>query len=107
MAKKQIKNNNLTIRQILGKIKQKNIMDAIKLRERINKQVDLLNENELLEFYGVIINFLNKKTDINEWNNLPEIEKQGIFDAIAEIDEGKGIDHNDVVRKYKIKYSYD
>lgn len=42
---------------------------------------------------------------MNDWEKLTEEQKQGIIDAIGEIDSGKGISHEEVMENIRKKYS--
>ena len=72
-------------------------MTVSDLKLKIFRQIDSLEKNRLEEFYGVLVNFINEKRDIEDWEKLAEEHKQGIFDAINEIDSGKGIPHEKVM----------
>ena len=74
------------------------------LKNRIINQIDSLDENVLEEFYGILTNFINSKRDINDWEALSENQKQGIFNAISEIEQGKGIPHDQVISDIRQKY---
>ena len=75
------------------------------LKHKILNQIDALDDSILEEFYGLLTNFINSKRDINDWDLLTDIEKQGIIDAISEVDEGKGIPHKQVMSNIRQKYS--
>ena len=75
------------------------------LKHKIIFQIDSLDDNILEEFYGLLTNFINSKRDIDDWDLLTDIEKQGIIDAIGEIDDGKGIPHKQVMSNIRQKYS--
>jgi hypothetical protein len=80
-------------------------MTVSDLKLKLFRQIDSLEKNKLEEIYGVLTNYINGKKDISEWANLSENQKQGIFDAIDEIDAGKGIMNNIVTEKFRKKYS--
>ena len=48
---------------------------------------------------------MNGQKELTDWDTLTESQKTGIIDALEEIEEGKGISHQDVVSKYRNKYS--
>jgi hypothetical protein len=79
-------------------------MTVSDLKLKIFRQIDSLEKNRLEELYGVLINYINEKKDINDWDKLTEEQKQGIFDAIEEIDLGKGISNEKVMSKIHRKY---
>lgn len=81
-------------------------MTVSDLKLKIFRQIDSLEKNRLEELYGVLINFINEKKDISDWMKLTREQKQGIFDAIEEIDLGKGISNEKVMSKIRKKYSH-
>lgn len=81
-------------------------MTASDLKIKIFRQIDSLEKNRLEELYGVVLNFLNEKKDVSDWEKLTEEQKQGIFDAIEEIESGKGIPNEKVMTKFRKKYSH-
>lgn len=80
-------------------------MTVSDLKLKIFRQIDSLEKNRLEEFYGVMINFINEKRDVGDWEKLTEEQKQGITDAIEEIDSGKGIPHEEVMANIRKKYT--
>ena len=80
-------------------------MTISELKLKIFRHIDSLEKDRLEEFYGLLINYINGKRDITEWDNLSVSQKQGILDAIDEIDSGKGIPNKTVLDKYRKKYS--
>ncbi len=81
-------------------------MTASDLKLKIFRQIDSLEKNRLEELYGVFLNYINEKKDISDWERLSEEQKQGIFDAIEEIELGKGITNEKVMSKIRKKYSH-
>ena len=80
-------------------------MTVSDLKLRIFRQIDSLEKNRLEEFYGVLLNYINGQKDISDWNKLTTNQKQGILDAIDEIDSGKGIANKAVLDKFRKRYS--
>ena len=79
-------------------------MTASDLKLKIFRQIDSLERNRLEEIYGVLMNYINGHKDIHDWEKLSEEQKQGIIEAIDEIDSGKGIPHQKVMAKIRKKY---
>jgi len=75
------------------------------LKLKIFRQIDSLEKNRLEEFYGLMMNYLNSKKDISDWQKLSEAQKKGLFDAIDEIESGKGKSNKAILDKYRKKYS--
>jgi hypothetical protein len=81
-------------------------MTVSDLKLRIFRQIDSLEKNKLEEFYGVLLNYINGQKDISDWDKLSPNQKQGILDAIDEIESGKGIPSSVVHDKFRKKYSH-
>ena len=80
-------------------------MTTSDIKLRLFRQIDSLEKSKLEELYGVVVNFINGQKELTDWDTLTESQKTGIIDALEEIEEGKGISHQDVVSKYRNKYS--
>ena len=81
-------------------------MTTSELKLKIFRQVDSLDKSRLEDFYGVLTNFINGQKQIDDWIELTEDQKRGLCDAIDEIDAGKGIPHDEVISKFRKKYSH-
>ena len=75
------------------------------LKLKIFRQIDSLEKSRLEEFYGLMMNYLNSKRDLNDWEKLSKAQKKGIFDAIDEIESGKGEANKAILGKFRKKYS--
>ena len=80
-------------------------MTISELKLKIFRYIDSLEKDRLEEIYGLLINYINGKKDISEWDNLTANQKKGILDAIDEIDLEKDIPGNSVLDKFRKKYS--
>jgi len=81
-------------------------MTVSDLKLKLFRQIDTLDKSKLEEIYGVLINYLNGQNDISEWGKLSDNQKSGIFDAIDELEAGKGIPNRVVLDKFRKKYSH-
>jgi len=79
-------------------------MTTSDIKLRLFRQIDSLEKSKLEELYGVVVNFINGQKELTDWDTLTESQKSGIFDALEEIENGKGIPHQDVMSKYRNKY---
>jgi hypothetical protein len=80
-------------------------MTLADLKLKIFRQVDSLEKNRLEELYGVLLNYLNGQKDVDDWEKLTDEQKQGIDEAIDEIDKGRGISHDKVMAGMRKKYA--
>lgn len=78
-------------------------MTVADLKLKIFRQVDSLEKNRLEEVYGMHTNYLSGSKSLDEWNQLAEEQKSGIFAAMEDIDEGKGVQHDKVMKRIRKK----
>jgi hypothetical protein len=81
-------------------------MTVSDLKLKIFRQIDSLEKSKLEELYGLLTNFVNGQKDVSDWDKLSSSQKQGIFDAIDEIDSGRGASNEVVLDKIRKKYSH-
>ncbi len=80
-------------------------MNIAELKLKFFRQIDGLDEDKLEQAYGVLLNYINGKDDIDEWNNLTTEQQKGIIDSIEQLENNQGISHKEVIKKYKNKYN--
>ena len=80
-------------------------MDASELKLKIFREIDSLEKGSLQELYGYVQNYIRGKEDISEWDSLSLAQQQGIEEAIKDLDKGAGLVHEDVIAKYRKKYT--
>ncbi len=80
-------------------------MTVADLKLKIFREVDSLQKSRLEEVYGMLTNYLRGHKDLDDWGQLTEEQKKGIFEAIEYIDKGKGIPHNKVMANIRKKYA--
>ncbi len=66
------------------------------LRKRVKDYVDHADKKALL----IVERILEKKQDDDWWNALPREVQLSVKKAIKEIDDGKGIPHEEVKKMY-------
>lgn len=82
-------------------------MNAAEIKLDLFRKLDSLKENRLEEAYGVLINFINGKTEVDEWQNLTEKQKAAIMHGIDQLNKGEGKSHSDVMDHMRNKYIND
>ena len=81
-------------------------MSTEEIKLQIFRQVDSFDAAKLKEFYGIMLNFINSERDTDEWIGVSSSEKQGIIDAMEEMNDGKGIPHDQVMARLREKYTH-
>jgi hypothetical protein len=79
-------------------------MTIAELKLKIFREVDSMEKNRLEEFYGLLLNYINGRKDISDWDKLTEEQRQGLLDAINEIESGKCIPHKKVMENIRKKF---
>ena len=80
-------------------------MSTAELKLKLFREIDTLEKSKLEQIYGLVLNFINKDNDTEEWNTLTKTQQKGLLDALEEMNSSEGIDHKKVIEKYKNKYA--
>jgi len=80
-------------------------MSTAELKLKLFRQIDSLDSHKIKELYGVVMNYFNSQNNEEEWESLSDKEQKGIEEAIRELDSELGINHAEVISKYRKKYS--
>jgi len=80
-------------------------MSTAELKLKLFREIDTLEKSKLEQIYGLVLNFINKDNDTEEWNTLSSAQQKGLLNAIEEMNSSEGIDHKKVMEKYKNKYA--
>ena len=95
----------------LNKIKKNGIfvliiyitMSTSELKSNLYKLIDSINDSKTLQSIYTLIS--NKRvTETDFWDELSDKQKAEIEEAIAELDRGEGIPHEQVMKEFKAKY---
>ncbi len=79
-------------------------MSTAEIKLKLFREIDTLDKSKLEQVYGLLFNFLNKETDIEEWDSLSQAQQNGLVQAVAELDAEEGIDHQSIMDKFRKKY---
>ena len=79
-------------------------MNDTEIKIKLFQQIDALENERLIELYGIVSNFINSSDNPDEWEELTKIQKKGLKYGLAELDEGKGLEHGVVMEELKKKY---
>ncbi len=80
-------------------------MTTADLKLKIFRQIDSLQKNRLDEVYGLLMNYFRGQKDIDDWDNLSDEQKQGIIDAVEQLEQGKNISHQKAMTKGRLHYN--
>ncbi|MCK4922549.1 MAG: hypothetical protein KAS71_15960 [Bacteroidales bacterium] len=80
-------------------------MSTSDLKLNIFRKIDSLDEKQLTEIYGLLKNLIHGNYELNDWDELSEYQKNGIVNALDQIESGKGIPNEQVISKFRKKYT--
>ena len=78
------------------------IIKTIKLK--IIREADPPETLKVDEFNRFLPECINSDEETGVWIDLPDSDIRGIIEAIKQLDEGKGIPHNQVMKRIREKY---
>lgn len=81
-------------------------MNTAELKLKLFQEIDTLEKSKLEEIYDLVLNFINKDNDTEEWNILTSTQQKGLLDAIEEMNSSEGIDHKKVIEKHKKRINF-
>ncbi|MBI9065270.1 MAG: hypothetical protein JEZ14_25020 [Marinilabiliaceae bacterium] len=74
-------------------------MNTAELKLKIFRQIDRLDKNKLKDIYGLLTNYINGQQDSADWDKLSSKQKNGIYQAIDELDKAKQVLNEKVIPK--------
>lgn len=82
-------------------------MEIDVIKSDLYHKIDDAREEQVLEIYGLITNYLNSEDTDDEWNSMPPTERTMIEKGLAEANMGLGTPLEEVNRKLMKKYGLD
>jgi len=79
-------------------------MNAAEIKIDLFRKLDSLKENRLKEAYGLLLNYINSKSGIDEWQDLTQEQQAAIKLGIDQLNNGQGRSHNDVIMDIRNQY---
>jgi hypothetical protein len=79
-------------------------MNASEIKIDLFRKLDSLKGKRLEEAYGMLINFINSRNEIDEWQDLTIEQQAAIRIGIQQLDQGEGSKHNDVISDFRKRF---
>ena len=79
-------------------------MNAAEIKIDLFRKLDSLKGNRLEEAYGMLINYINGKSEIDDWQNLTPEQQAAIRLGIDQLNNGEGRNHNNVMSDIRNQY---
>jgi hypothetical protein len=82
-------------------------MDSSQIKIDLFRKLDSLRGRNLEEAYGMLLNFINGKTQIDDWQNLSSEQKDALNLGIEQLDKGQGRNHGSVMTDIRKRFLND
>lgn len=65
-------------------------MNPAEIKIDLFRKLDALKGNRLDEAYGILLNYINGKNELDDWQNLTEEQQKAINLGLQQLDNGEG-----------------
>ncbi|WP_299061308.1 hypothetical protein [uncultured Polaribacter sp.] len=72
-------------------------MNSAEIKIDLFRKLDSLKGNRLEEAYGVLLNYMNGKKELDDWQNLTPEQQDAIRLGVKQLDKGEGREHKKVM----------
>ncbi len=79
-------------------------MSSAELKVDIFRKIDKMDEKYLNKIYAYINQLVDKKNLSEEWEELSDLQKKALLDAVNSAKEGNTVPHEKVISKCKNLY---
>ena len=69
---------------------------VIELAKKLNLKIKVFSLQDAKEVIGTTIS--------DQWDDLSQVQKEGILEAIKQIEDKRGIPNNEIIAKYRSRY---
>ncbi|MCW3808030.1 hypothetical protein [Plebeiibacterium marinum] len=80
-------------------------MNAAEIKIDLFRKLDSLKGNRLEEAYGMLLNFINGKSELDDWQNLTQEQQEAIKYGIDQLNKGEGRSHSDLMTDIRNQYT--
>ncbi len=79
-------------------------MDAAEIKIDLFRKLDSLKGKRLEEAYGMLLNYINGKSELDEWQNLTEEQQNAIRLGVNQLNNGQGKKHQEVMTDLRKRF---
>ncbi len=79
-------------------------MNAAEIKIDLFRKLDSLKGNRLEEAYGMLLNYINGKSELDDWQNLTSEQQEAIQIGLDQLNNGEGRSHSDVMTDIRNQY---
>lgn len=82
-------------------------MNSAEIKIDLFRKLDSLKGKTLEEAYGMLLNYINGKSDFNDWQDLTDEQQTAILHAVEQLEKGHGRSHNEVMSEMRNRFVND
>jgi len=80
-------------------------MNSAEIKIDLFRKLDSLKGNRLEEAYGMLLNYINGKNELDDWQSLTKEQQNAIKLGIKQLDNGEGREHKKVMSDIRKRYT--
>ncbi|WP_055437660.1 hypothetical protein [Lacinutrix algicola] len=80
-------------------------MNSAEIKIDLFRKLDSLKGNRLEEAYGMLLNYINGKNELDDWQSLTQEQQDGIRFGVEQLDNGEGKKHSKVMSDIRKRYT--
>ena len=80
-------------------------MNPAEIKIDLFRKLDSLKGDRLEEAYGMLLNYINGKNELDDWQNLTKEQQNAIRLGIEQLDKGEGREHKKVMSDIRKRYT--
>lgn len=85
-------------------VKKRTTMGTLELKSELINLIEKIEDNKVLNaIYVLLTNKAAAEKQVDFWDELPEVVKDDIDEAIKEADRGEGIPHKEAMKQIRAK----
>ena len=87
--------------------KKNKFMNSAEIKIDLFRKLDSLKGKRLEEAYGILLNYINGKSEVDDWQNLTAEQQSAIRHGVEQLDNGQGKNHKDVMAEMRKRFTND
>ena len=80
-------------------------MNSAEIKIDLFRKLDSLKGNRLEEAYGMLLNYMNGKNELDDWQSLTQEQQNAIKLGVEQLDNGEGREHKKVISDIRKRYT--
>ncbi|MBU1371886.1 MAG: hypothetical protein KJ712_05680 [Bacteroidetes bacterium] len=79
-------------------------MKVLELKQKLIDEIAQFNEQEVIDVYGLILNYFNQQDSEEDWSKLSLAQRKHLENSLKQAENEESIPFNQVLNDVKTKY---